>query len=100
MCEFKGIDLNMKYIKPSTLDWLAQWTDDGIGDTPLDAHVYDGGFGILIWTFSADPADDRIPAELRAIIREAYCRNWRFIVLDSDGCDCELLPSYEKEWPA
>lgn len=98
MYEFKGIDLSTKYIRPATWNWLAEYADDEINDTPLAAYVYDGGYGILIWTYSADLTDDRIPEDLRRILLEAYCRNWRFIVLDSDGDDCELFPSYEEEW--
>lgn len=100
MFEFKGIDLSTKYITPSTWDWLASWADCDDSDTPMDVHVYDGGYGILIWTYSADMDDDRIPDELANIISEAQSREWRFIVLDADGADCELFPSYEEEWPA
>ena len=100
MYEFKGIDLSTKYVRPSTWDWLAEYADDESNDAPLEAHVYDGGYGILIWTYSADLTDGRIPEDLRRILREAVAHNWRFIVLDSDGADCELLPSYEEEWPA
>ena len=101
MCEFKGIDLSTKYVKPSTWDWLAEWSDDETDcNCPIAAHVYDGGFGVLIWTYSADTADERIPEDLRRILSEAVGRDWRFIVLDADGADCDLFPSYEEEWTA
>ncbi len=96
--EFKGIDLSTKYIRPSTWDWLAEWADDARGNAPLYAHVYDGGYGIIIWTYSADEDDKNIPEELYRIIDEAYKHDWRFIVLDADGADSDLFPSYEKEW--
>lgn len=99
MFEFKGIDLNTKYVKPSTWDWLAEYADDEMNDAPVVCHVYDGGFGILIWTYSADPEDARLPRDLADIIAAAQDREWRFIVLDADGADCELFPSFEAEWP-
>lgn len=99
MYEFKGIDLSTKYVKPSTWDWLAEWADDESIDCPIDCHVYDGGYGMLIWTYSADPEDKRLPGDLAYIIATAQDREWRFIVLDADGADCELFPSFDAEWP-
>lgn len=97
--EFKGIDLSTKYIHPSTWDWLAAWVDDDINeDKPVMAHVYDGGYGIIIWTYASDPEDERIPIDLQLIISEAYEHGWRFIVLDCDGNDCDWLVSHEEEW--
>ncbi len=101
MFEFKGIDLSTKYIRPETWEWLAEWADDDIyEDRPVMAHIYDGGFGVLIWTYSADAEDNRIPDDLRNIIGTALERGWRIIVLDSDGADCELFKSFEEEWEA
>ena len=93
--EFKGIDLSTKYIRPSTWDWLAEYADDI--DSPIEAHLYDGGFGILIWTYS-NPDGDACPSDLKNIILEAVDHDWRFIVIDSDGNDCDLFISYEEEW--
>jgi len=98
MFEFKGIDLSTKYVKPSTWDWLALFADDPCA--PFELHVYDGGYGMLIWTYSIDDYDGYMPDELRIIVGEAVKREWRFIVLDSDGADCELFTDYSEEWPS
>ena len=96
MFEFRGIDLNTKYIKPSTWRWL----NDMAGDiyAPFEGHRYDEGQGILLWTYSFDEDDEEVPEELAIIVREAMSREWRFIVLDADGADCELFKSYEEMW--
>ena len=96
MWEFKGIDLSTKYVKPSTWKWLVEHIDDI--EAPFTAQLYDGAQGILLWTYSFDADDRTVPADLRKILVEAFDRDWRFIVLDCDGADCELFDSYEQEW--
>lgn len=98
MFEFKGIDLSTKYVTPATFEWLAENAGDDFTDAPVEACIYDNGYGILIWAYSVYPEDDRIPPDLANIIRAAYDHDWRFIVLDADGADCELFPSHESEW--
>ena len=96
MYEFRGIDLNIKYIKPSTWEWLRRRA--GEEDAPFEGYFYDNFMGadcgILIWTFSTDPDDPEMPSELAQIVRTAYERDWRVIVIDGDGADCELSRDY------
>lgn len=100
MFEFKGIDLNTKYVRPSTWDWLVSRAGDD--DAPFEGYLYDNfcgkACGLLLWTYSVDPQDDTLPEDLLAIVREAYDREWRFIVLDGDGADCELFEDLSAAW--
>lgn len=96
MYEFKGIDLSTKYIKPSTWDWLCEATEDSVA--PINCNLYDDGQGILIWTYSCSEGGDGLPDDLTEIVRAAFEHDWRFIVLDCDGADCELFTNYEEEW--
>lgn len=96
MFEFKGIDLSTKYITPQTDRWLAEQEDNP--DAPLECIMYDAGCGWLIWTYSADEKGNELPDDLAKIIRAAYEHEWRFIVLDADGADCEMFESHEIEW--
>lgn len=96
MYEFKGIDLSTKYIKPSTWDWLCEAGDDP--NSAINCFLYDDGQGMMIWTYSCFEDGDMLPDDLAVIVRTAYERDWRFIVLDCDGADCELFTSYEEEW--
>lgn len=95
MYEFKGIDLSTKYIHPSTWEWLAEWSEDP--SAPVEAHVFDGGDGMVILTYS-NPDGEDCPDDLKNIILTAVEHDWRFIVLDGDGNDCDLFESYEEEW--
>lgn len=93
---FNGIDLNSKYVKPATWRWIKDCAYDF--DAPMLCYVYDGGQGAVIWTYASDPEYPGFPEELRTIINTAMEREWRFIVIDCDGADCELFEDYSEEW--
>ena len=98
--EFKGIDLSTKYIHPSTWNWLISMENDD--DAPLNLSTYDEiygrGYGMVVWTYSVDLDDERIPQDLGIILRAAINHEWRFVVIDGDGNDSDLFTSYEEEW--
>ena len=96
MYEFRGIDLSTKYIPPYVWEWLVVHRDDP--DAP-EYYFYDDGHGCILFTYSFDENDADLPEPLREIIREAYQREWRFVVFDSDGADCELFDDYLSSWP-
>ena len=96
MFEFKGIDLSTKYITPQTDHWLAEQENNP--DAPIEGVMYDSGCGWLIWTYSADEDGRNLPKDLAEIVKAAYEHEWRFIVIDADGADCELFDDYVEEW--
>ena len=94
--QFTGIDLSSAHIMPSTWRKLKEWEDDI--DAPLTCKEFDNGHSVLVFVYSADTDDTEIPSELRDIIKEAWRRQWRIIMFDSDGQESGLFPLFWDEW--
>lgn len=94
---FKGLDLNVTHILPST----DQWIRENMNDLDFPLYITEHGYGYIVWVYSYDEEvlkSQEIPDDLRTCIQYALEKDCRIINLDAGGVPCEDLPRYEAEW--
>ncbi len=93
---FKGLDLNVTHILPSTERWIRE----NMNNLDFPIYITENGYGYIVWVYSCNDEEvlQEIPDDLRTCIQYAIEKDCRIINLDAGGEFCEDLPRYEAEW--